>query len=92
MYHNNNYEEYSLIASHFLNMIIFIYLFTDLSDDVIKALQTARRVTKEEMQTIDEEEEKKVVVNDMKNCFGFDVSHLPVISNKSISTFNTYGM
>lgn len=37
-----------------------------------------------------EEEDKKVVVNDMKNCFGFDVSNLrkkkketPVVLNDS---------
>lgn len=31
------------------------------------------------MDTVDEEEDKKVVVNDMKNCFGFDVSNLQPI-------------
>lgn len=55
-------------------------LFTDLNEDVIKALQHARRVTKQEIEDEDEGEEseiedKKVAVNDMKNCFGFDVSY-----------------
>lgn len=47
----------------------FFLYFTDLNDeDVIKALQTARRVGKTE------EDEKKISVNDMETCFGFDVS------------------
>lgn len=53
--------------------------FTDLNDEeVIKALQTARRVTKQELEDEeeeeDEEDEKKVSATDMQNCFGFDVS------------------
>lgn len=57
-------------------------MLSDLNDDVIKALQSARRVAKDEMENVDdddeedEEEDKKVVVNDMKNCFGFDVRYL----------------
>ncbi|KAJ8954592.1 hypothetical protein NQ318_003123 [Aromia moschata] len=49
----------------------------DLNDEeVIKALQSARRVTKEELpdEDDDEPEEKKVLstATDMQNCFGFD--------------------
>lgn len=50
--------------------------FSDLNDeDVLKALQSARRVTKEELED-DEPEEKKIATtaSDMQNCFGFDVS------------------
>lgn len=51
-----------------------------MNDDVIKALQSARRVAKDEMEDVDDDEEdeedSKVVVNDMKNCFGFDVRYL----------------
>lgn len=44
--------------------------FSDLQDeDVIKALQSARRVKVEQ-----EEEIKKNAENDMETCFGFDVS------------------
>lgn len=49
-----------------------LYLFCfliDLNDDVIKALQSARRVGKSE-----EEERKIKTDNDMETCFGFDVS------------------
>ncbi|XP_056636747.1 transcriptional repressor CTCF-like [Diorhabda sublineata] len=43
----------------------------DLNDEeVIKALQSARRVTKQELE--DEEMEEKKVATDMENCFGFD--------------------
>ncbi|XP_018572303.1 transcriptional repressor CTCF isoform X2 [Anoplophora glabripennis] len=47
---------------------------SDLNDeDVLKALQSARRVAKEELQD-DEEEDKKIATtaSDMQNCFGFD--------------------
>lgn len=67
---------------------IWHYFVVDLNEDVIKALQTARR-TKEELIAVDdddeeeedeeEEEDDKKVVNDMKNCFGFDVSKLILI-------------
>lgn len=58
---------------HVQNDIYWVFVnvycwFSDLNDDVIKALQTARRVGKIE------EEEKKISVNDMETCFGFDVS------------------
>ncbi|KAG5885033.1 hypothetical protein JTB14_018629 [Gonioctena quinquepunctata] len=45
----------------------------DLNDeDVLKALQSARKITKQEIPDEEEEEEDKKVVSDMKNCFGFD--------------------
>lgn len=47
-----------------------IFFFTDLQDEnVIKALQSARRVKVEQP-----EDNKKEAVNDMETCFGFDVS------------------
>lgn len=39
--------------------------FEGLDEDVIKALQSARRITKVE-------DEEKVRATDMQNCFGFD--------------------
>lgn len=45
-------------------MVIVIIL--DLNDEVIKALQSARREGRAE-------DEKITTVRDMENCFGFDV-------------------
>lgn len=66
-----------------LGSLTNVFFVADLNDDVIKALQSARRIPKEEVdddeeeeEEEDEEEENKKVVNDMKNCFGFDVSCL----------------
>lgn len=47
---------------------LIIYIAADLNgEEVIKALQSARRVYKEEPK-------KETTESDMQNCFGFDVS------------------
>lgn len=53
-----------------LIIVPFIGLCIELDDDVIKALQSARRIKVED-------EKKPIITNaetDMQNCFGFDVS------------------
>lgn len=57
-------------GSFFLVIMPFIGVCIELDDDVIKALQSARRIKVED-------EKKPIITNaetDMQNCFGFDVS------------------
>lgn len=60
----------SLTNSSFFVATTVIGLCIELDDDVIKALQSARRIKVED--------EKKPIITsaetDMQNCFGFDVS------------------
>lgn len=46
----------------------FCTFISDLNDEVIKALQGARKVPK-----VEDEDVKKITDHDMETCFGFDV-------------------
>lgn len=63
----------------FVDWLVALNALAGLDEEVIKALQSARRLTKNQdlEEDEDEEEDKKPILpsteTDMQNCFGFDV-------------------